>query len=100
MLPPCLHGGGWFVLSSHVLREGMDAQSTHGDMTMFKRNSLIQYKGGGYDGCFWEWNYAWFDARGHFHDIYSSGYKGCDTLDEVEGSVCQSPRRIRHLSLG
>ena len=51
---------------------------------MFKPNSLVQYKGGGYDGCFWEWNYAFIDARGHFHDIYNSGYKGCGTREKLK----------------
>ena len=35
--------------------------------------TLIRYKGGGYDGCFWEWNYAYFDSGGDFHDVFSSG---------------------------
>ena len=58
---------------------------------MFKRNSLIQYKGGGYDGCFWEQNYAWIDARGHFHNIYSSGYLGCDTLGKLKAAYVNRP---------
>ena len=58
---------------------------------MFKRNSLVQYKGGGYDGCFWEHNYAWIDARGHFHDIYSSGYKGCRTLKTLTAAFANRP---------
>jgi len=36
----------------------------------------VQYKGGGYDGCFWEWNYFVFDSKGVFHDIGSSGRRG------------------------
>ncbi len=49
----------------------------------FPRNSLVSYKGGGYDGCFWEWNYAYTDRDGEFHDLYSSGYKGCETLEKL-----------------
>ncbi len=45
------------------------------------KNTLVRYKGGGYDGCFWEWNYAYFDDGGKFHDIYSSG---CDGLPEEQ----------------
>jgi len=41
-------------------------------------NSLVQYKGGGYDGCHWEWNYFYFDSKGRFHDIASSGRNGID----------------------
>lgn len=40
------------------------------------RSVLIQYQGGGYDGCHWEWNYLLFDARGKFHVIAASGRKG------------------------
>jgi len=49
---------------------------------------LVQYKGGGYDGCFWEFNYALIDApqikdASRFVDIASSGRYGCTTLDEL-----------------
>jgi len=40
------------------------------------KNLLVQYQGGGYDGCFWEWNYFIFDKEGTFHDIGSSGRNG------------------------
>lgn len=43
-----------------------------------KTNILVQYSGGGYDGCFWEWNYFYIDKQGTFHDIQSSGYAGID----------------------
>lgn len=43
------------------------------------KNLLVQYKGGGYDGCFWEWNYFMFDGRGKFHNLGSSGRKGITT---------------------
>src|SRR3990172_6926400 len=48
------------------------------------RNVLVEYQGGGYDGCFWEWNYAFVDSKGLFHDIFSSGYKGCKTLEDLQ----------------
>ena len=38
-------------------------------------NELIQYKGGGYDGCIWEWNYCAY-INGEFHIIASSGITG------------------------
>lgn len=38
----------------------------------FKSAKLVQYKGGGYDGCFWEWNFALL-VDGVFHDVISSG---------------------------
>ncbi len=46
---------------------------------MLKKNLLIQYKGGGYDGCFWEWNYFLFDSEGKFHVIAASGRNGIRT---------------------
>ena len=49
---------------------------------MLQDNKLYQYKGGGYEGCFWEWNYA-VVVEGEFHDIYSSGDKGCPTGEDL-----------------
>ena len=43
----------------------------------------MEYQGGGYEGCFWEWNYAFIDSKGQFHDIFSSGYKGCKTAEAL-----------------
>jgi hypothetical protein len=58
---------------------------------VFKPNTLVEYKGGGYDGCWWEWNYAFFDSRGCFHDIASSGYKGCSTLAKLQEAFENRP---------
>ena len=44
-----------------------------------KTNILVQYDGGGYSGCFWEWNYFYIDKDGKFHDIQSSGIGGITT---------------------
>lgn len=46
-------------------------------------DTLIQYKGGGYDGCFWEWNYAYFDQNGVFYSLFHSGRMGCPTSQEL-----------------
>ena len=43
-----------------------------------KPNTIVQYHGGGYDGCIWEMNYAYFDAEGKFHNIVATGRKGCE----------------------
>ena len=48
-----------------------------------KKNVLVQYDGGGYDGCIWEWNYFYIDTDGGFHDIASSGTGGIDNLKEA-----------------
>jgi hypothetical protein len=41
-----------------------------------KNNTIYQYKGGGYVGCLWEWNFCLIDNQGKLRDILSSGYKG------------------------
>lgn len=47
------------------------------------KNILIEYQGGGYDGCVWEWNYCLVDKQGKFHDIVSSGYAGIDHKEQL-----------------
>lgn len=49
-----------------------------------KPNTLVAYHGGGRDGSFYEVNYAYFDKDGNFHNIYSSGVFGCDTLEKLK----------------
>lgn len=48
------------------------------------RNVLVMYEGGGYEGCWNEKNYAYFDQHGQFHSIAASGYKGCPTLEKFQ----------------
>jgi hypothetical protein len=55
-------------------------------------NTLITYKGGGYSGCVWEWNFAYIDRMGQFHDIYSSGVMGCPTFKKLEEQYARRPR--------
>lgn len=45
--------------------------------------TLVQYRGGGYDGCFWEYNYIYFDAEGVFHNVFSSGHAGVNILEQM-----------------
>lgn len=40
------------------------------------KNKLLVYQGGGYDGCFWEWNAGYFDCDGEWRAIRASGCKG------------------------
>jgi len=47
------------------------------------KNHLYQYKGGGYDGCFWEWNFFMFDKNGNFINIFSSGYAGIKNKNQA-----------------
>ena len=48
------------------------------------KNVLVQYQGGGYEGCFWEWNYFFLDKEGSFHDIFSSGRGGIETAERAK----------------
>ncbi len=48
------------------------------------RNCLVQYQGGGYDGCIWEWNYSFIDGDGQFNNIFSSGHNGIKEESQLE----------------
>ena len=48
-----------------------------------KTNILVQYSGGGYDGCIWEWNFFYIDKQETFHDIQSSGCAGIDNKQDA-----------------
>jgi len=43
---------------------------------------IVQYEGGGYDGCIWEWNFFYLE-NGNFQDIFSSGHFGISSKDEL-----------------
>lgn len=47
-------------------------------------NTLIVYQGGGYDGCFWEWNSYCIDANGEFHPLYTTGSGGIGTVEKID----------------
>lgn len=49
-----------------------------------KTNILVQYSGGGYDGCIWEWNFFYIDEHSAFHNIISSGCSGINNLPDAE----------------
>jgi hypothetical protein len=48
-----------------------------------KKDLLVVYKGGLYDGCIWEWCFFSYDKDGIFHNIYTSGSKGIKTEEEA-----------------
>ncbi len=53
------------------------------------KNTLVQYKGGCYEGCYWEYNFFLYDNEGKFHNLYSSGIYGCKTEQEAQQVVNQ-----------
>lgn len=66
------------------------------------KNKLLYYEGGGYDGCYWEWNYCFWDADGVWHNFYSSGRKGADTeieaLEIIENRVDELKAKLVDLT--
>lgn len=52
----------------------------------------MSYKGGGYDGCHWEWNFAYFGPDGAHYSLYHSGCFGCPTLIDLINSFLDNPR--------
>jgi len=54
------------------------------------RETLIQYQGGRYSGCIWEWNFGFFDKQGKYHDIFSSGSMGCPNQPLIESYIADN----------
>jgi len=48
-----------------------------------KHAILVEYKGGGYSGCFWEWNY-FAVINGEFHNILSTGSAGVKDYEDAK----------------
>ena len=47
---------------------------------------LVEYHGGGYDGCFWEWNYSlieFIDGEEVVDNFISTGSLGCKSTDAL-----------------
>lgn len=53
-------------------------------MTEKNVNILVQYEGGGYDGCVWEWNFFYIDPQGNFENIFASGCGGIKTQEAAD----------------
>lgn len=47
------------------------------------KSKLVEYKGGGSDGNFWQWNYFIYDEDGRFVNLHSTGYKGVKDENEA-----------------
>jgi hypothetical protein len=60
----------------------------------YRADALIAYKGGGYSGCIWEWNYALFDSDGTFYSLRDSGRKGCSSEDELREYIDECNRGV------
>lgn len=64
---------------------------------MKKKDVLVAYHGGGYDGCFWEWNYFSYDSFGVFHNIFTSGHMGIKTEAEAEVLLQQAEMKEKNV---
>ena len=68
-----------------------------------KTNIFVEYDGGGYDGCIWEYNYFYIDKTGKFYTIYSSGTGGIKTkhaamlLIDNDGNSFSTKVSVYHL---
>lgn len=57
------------------------------------KNTLIQYEGGGYSGCLWEWNFFLWNKERKFEDIFSSGTAGIKTEEDAK-KLLQSEKTV------
>jgi hypothetical protein len=55
------------------------------------KNILVMYKGGGYDGCIWCWCFFSFDSAGNFHNLYTVGRNGIETLEQAIAKMDEVP---------
>ena len=62
-------------------------------------NCVIEYRGGGYDGCFWEYNYCYITKQGKFEDIFSSGYAGIKDFKALLERIEDKPNDVTFYSL-
>jgi len=51
------------------------------------KDVLVQYQGSGYDGCIWEWNFAYINNDGNFCNIFSSGVMGVDNKEDLQKNI-------------
>jgi hypothetical protein len=58
------------------------------------KNKVVEYHGGGMDGCIFEYNFAYFDCFGDFHDLYSSGSMGITDEDSLREKMEEEPNDI------
>lgn len=65
-----------------------------------KTNILVQYRGGGYAGCIWEWNYFYIDKQKKFHNIASSGCAGIDNLQDAKKLIKNEPDDLYIYDMG
>ena len=62
------------------------------------KNTVVQYQGGGHDGCFWEWNFAYLDNDGQFHNIHSSGSNGCESMERLKDALGEKETYLYDIS--
>jgi len=63
-----------------------------------RKEKILIFKGGGYDGCIWEWNALFFEAgRPDEKQPFVTGYKGKDVIQTLNSSKYGGKPYIRKL---
>jgi hypothetical protein len=57
------------------------------------KSKLMVYEGGGYSGCFWEYNMCAWDQNGDWHDVFSSGRDGLTTEEMANEAIRQKSHK-------
>ena len=70
--------------SDHVWHEPIEITHTERETNYAVKaadiNKLVKYQGGGYEGCWWEWNFFMYDQDGEFYSIIATGQKPTEML--------------------
>ena len=62
------------------------------------KNSLVEYQGGGYSGCIWEYNFAFINGNGEFMNIYSSGSGGANNMAQLQIAMLDEATTVYDLT--
>ena len=55
------------------------------------KGKLVSYRGGGYEGCFWEWNYFYITKEGELDILHSTGRNGVKNVQDAEEVLMDMP---------
>ena len=64
------------------------------------KDVLLMYQGGGYDGCFWEWNFCYIDEYGKLLTIWASGVDGCKTIEDMDKYIIKNKAGTNYHFIG
>jgi hypothetical protein len=67
-----------------------DLEANPGILSELKSH-LVIYQGGGFDGCFWQWNWGFIREDGTWDSIHASGRRGCPTMEKLVQYIMDAP---------